>query len=79
MFLSHSFPYLGKGHFLGTGSGGYGYMDNQQNIGAGGGIIFILVNDTIATNFSKFLASGGDSEGENYVSSGSGGTIFVYS
>ena len=40
MFLSHSFPYISKGPYLSTGSGGYGY--NLGKNGAGGGIIFLL-------------------------------------
>ena len=43
MFLSHSFPYLGRGPNISTGSGGYGYIEDQENQGAGGGIIFIFV------------------------------------
>lgn len=39
MFLSHSFPYISKGPYLATGSGGYGYMENIGNLGAGGGIV----------------------------------------
>jgi hypothetical protein len=31
MFLSHSFPYLNKGPFLATGSGGYGYREGLGN------------------------------------------------
>ena len=40
-FLSHSFPYMNKGPYLSTGSGGYGY--NLGESGAGGGIIFIMI------------------------------------
>ena len=43
MFLSHSFPYISKGPYLSTGSGGYGYAPLDPRSGAGGGIIFILV------------------------------------
>lgn len=43
MFLSHSFPYLSKGPYLSTGSGGYGYREDLSNQGAGGGVIFIFV------------------------------------
>ena len=42
MFLSHSFPYLNKGPFLSTGSGGYGYREGLGKGGAGGGIIFLF-------------------------------------
>lgn len=42
MFLSHSFPYISKGPYLSTGSGGYGYSLNGSRAGAGGGIVFIL-------------------------------------
>ena len=79
MFISHSFPYLSKGPFLCTGSGGYGYMENQENDGAGGGIIFILVNRNIHSNYTKLLVDGGSSGGNNFVSAGSGGTLFMYS
>lgn len=65
--------------YVGTGSGGYGYIPDEGNTGSGGGIIFILVNDTIVTNDSKFLADGGVSGGNGYISGGSGGTLFMYS
>jgi hypothetical protein len=41
MFLTHAFPYLSKGPFLCTGSGGYGYRNLIDEQGSGGGIIFI--------------------------------------
>ena len=79
MFLSHSFPYLSKGPYLASGSGGYGYIPNQTNEGAGGGIIFLFSNSTTVTEGSNFLSEGGQSGGNYFYSSGSGGTIFVYS
>ena len=79
MFLSHAFPYLSKGPSLATGSGGYGYISNQKNEGAGGGIIFIYSNQALVAENSSFLAKGGSSYGDNFYSAGSGGTVFVYS
>jgi hypothetical protein len=47
MFLSHSLPYISKGPFLSTGSGGYGYSATGDEMsGAGGGIVFILAEET---------------------------------
>ena len=54
-------------------------MENQQNQGAGGGIIFILVNRNIHINYTKLLVDGGISGGDNDLSAGSGGTLFIYS
>ena len=79
MFLTHSLPYLSKMPYVGTGSGGYGYIENEGNFGSGGGIIFILVNKTITTNHSMFLTNGGVSGGNGFISSGSGGTLLMYS
>lgn len=56
MFLTHSFPYFGKGNMLSTGSGGYGYGYNTLESGDGGGIIMIYTKETISVNNSKFLA-----------------------
>lgn len=78
LFLSHSFPYINKGPFLSTGSGGYGYNPNLNGHGSGGGIIFILAEYDILLNGSQVLASGGDVYAEDTVSAGSGGTIFIF-
>lgn len=78
MFLSHSFPYLNKGPFLSTGSGGYGYREGLGNQGAGGGIIFMFSNTEFFAYKSKFMADGGAVSGNYYVSAGSGGTLFLY-
>lgn len=66
MFLTHSFPYLGKGFEFSTGSGGYGYGYNTEKSGYGGGIIYIYSNDTIETYNSSFLVAGGSSSGNVY-------------
>lgn len=78
MFLTHSFPYLSKGPYLCTGSGGYGYKDDIKNQGAGGGIIFIYSAQNFTTEDSQFLVEGGLINGNYNISAGSGGTIFLY-
>ena len=75
MFLSHSFPYISKGPYLSTGSGGYGY--NQGKEGAGGGIIFIFAKDNLLMADSNAEASGGSVDVDDMLSAGSAGTIFV--
>ena len=78
LFLSHSFPYISKGPYLSTGSGGYGYnpaISNQR--GAGGGIIFLLSRKYLLLESSQVLASGGNVEINDTLSAGSGGTIFI--
>ena len=79
LFLSHSFPYISKGPFLSTGSGGFGYNMNLSGRGSGGGIIFMLAEDTIILNGCQILASGGDVYVNDTISAGSGGTIFIFS
>lgn len=79
MFLSHSFPYISKGPYLSTGSGGYGYSQNGSRSGAGGGIIFILSEENISLNDSNILAAGGNVGVNDMLSAGSGGTIFITS
>jgi hypothetical protein len=59
LFLSHSFPYISKGPYLFTGSGGYGYNVEQNGQGAGGGIIFIISRDLFLIVDSVIEASGG--------------------
>ena len=78
MFLSHSFPYLNIGPYLGTGSGGYGYRADLGNQGAGGGIIFLFSTQNMYTFQTKFLASGGQVNGNDAISAGSAGTLFLY-
>lgn len=78
MFLTHSFPYLSKGPFLSTGSGGFGYAEDLGHQGAGGGIIFLYSTTDFYSFKSNFLAAGGYVDGNYYVSAGSGGTIFLY-
>lgn len=78
MFLSHSFPYLSKGPYLSTGSGGYGYREGLGNQGAGGGIIFMFSATEFYTYNSQFLVEGGQVSGNYFVSAGSGGTLFLY-
>lgn len=78
MFLSHSFPYLNKGPFLSTGSGGYGYREGLGNEGAGGGVIFLYSSSVFNAYKSYFLADGGSVTGNYYVSAGSGGTLFLF-
>ena len=77
LFLAHAFPYMSKGPYLATGSGGYGYVPNSLQ-GAGGGIIFMFSLDSTVTNNSIFLADGGDVNEDEHLSAGSGGTIFLY-
>jgi hypothetical protein len=80
MFLSHSLPYISKGPFLSTGSGGYGYSSDKDAMrGAGGGIVFILADDTLAVDTSYMEAAGGSVGVEDQLSAGSGGTVFVSS
>jgi hypothetical protein len=52
LFLSHSFPYISKGPYLSTGSGGYGYNYKQNGRGAGGGIIFLYSKNDIIISSS---------------------------
>lgn len=78
MFLSHSFPYLNKGPYLCTGSGGYGYREGLGSQGAGGGIIFMMSSQEFYTLASHFYADGGYVDGNFNVSAGSGGTLFLY-
>jgi hypothetical protein len=78
MFLSHSFPYLSKGPYISTGSGGYGYREGLENQGAGGGIIFIFSSTQVYTYNTQFLVEGGQVSGDYFVSAGSGGTLFLY-
>lgn len=77
LFLSHSFPYISKGPYLSTGSGGYGYNPNSNGRGAGGGIIFIFSENTFEIDSSIIAASGGDAYSDDPISAGSGGTIFI--
>lgn len=78
MFLSHSLPYISKGPYLSTGSGGYGYpSQGNAQAGAGGGIIFMLANQTTFIFESKLLADGGAVWEGEMLSGGSGGTIFM--
>ena len=79
MFLSHSLPYISKGPYLSTGSGGYGYISSadQEMSGAGGGVIFMLAERIISFNTSKILADGGNVGEKDMLSAGSGGTIFI--
>ena len=80
MFLSHSFPYINKGPYLSTGSGGYGYTSANSQSGAGGGIVFILADQNYTLNASNLLAAGGNVEDETqFISAGSGGTVFITS
>lgn len=60
LFLSHSFPYISKGPYLSTGSGGYGYNLNQDGRGAGGGIVFIYAGYSIVLEDSIIEARGGN-------------------
>lgn len=53
LFLSHSFPYISKGPYLFTGSGGYGYNYQEDNRGAGGGIIFIYAKTEMVVSWSQ--------------------------
>ena len=78
MFLTHSFPYLSKGPYLCTGSGGYGYKEDIKDAGAGGGIIFIYSSQSFSVHHSQFLVEGGLIDGNYNISAGSGGTIFLY-
>lgn len=59
LFLSHSFPYINKGPYLSTGSGGYGYNLNQNGNGAGGGIIYMICKEQMLIESSIIEASGG--------------------
>lgn len=78
LFLSHSFPYINKGPYLSTGSGGFGYNPELNNgRGAGGGIIFMLSKNYLLLESSQILASGGNVEMNDSLSAGSGGTIFI--
>lgn len=77
MFLSHSFPYISKGPYLSTGSGGYGYAPADPRSGAGGGLVFILVEDTLEMEEVHIEASGGSVGEGDLLSAGSGGTIFM--
>jgi hypothetical protein len=79
LFLSHSFPYISKGPYLSTGSGGYGYNLNQDGRGAGGGIVFIYAGLNIVLEESIIEARGGNVNLQDELSAGSGGTIFVTS
>ncbi len=53
LFLSHSYPYISKGPYLATGSGGYGYSPMNSLNGGGGGIIFMLAEQTTSFTSSK--------------------------
>jgi len=77
MFLSHSLPYINKGPYLSTGSGGYGYGGNDPRSGAGGGIIFILAYKELMIVSSNLSASGGSVGTDDPLSAGSAGTIFI--
>ncbi len=59
MFLSHSMPYISKGPYLSTGSGGYGFTPPDSLGGAGGGIVFIFAEENASMNTSNILAEGG--------------------
>jgi hypothetical protein len=77
LFLSHSFPYINKGPYLSTGSGGYGYNPEMNGRGAGGGIIFMLSKNYLLLSNSSAEADGGNVESTDNLSAGSGGTVFI--
>lgn len=80
LFLSHSFPYINKGPYLSTGSGGYGYTpDPSYKGGAGGGIIFIYAENNLLIQTTNIEANGGDVINTDNLSGGSAGTVFITS